>query len=256
MTDITTRLAELREKAPASVLPAVLEQAGLADHYVTGISPIGPVLVAFSRRGITLVNEAIDPAVFAARYEERFGRPVLPGEPPPRLAAALEGALSHGRTARVPVDLGELTPFQVTVLRRAAAIPPGEVRPYSWLAAEIGRPGSDRAVGSAVAANPVPLIVPCHRVVRADGRWGHYSLGRDANKRVLLAAEGLDVDSYERLSARGVRFLGSSTTRVYCHPSCRHARAITDRRRVEFRDAVAAVAAGYRPCRDCRPRAA
>jgi O-6-methylguanine DNA methyltransferase len=54
-------------------------------------------------------------------------------------------------------------------------IPPGEVRPYSWIAREIGRPGAVRATGSALAKNPVPLLIPCHRVVRSDGRIGKYS---------------------------------------------------------------------------------
>jgi O-6-methylguanine DNA methyltransferase len=256
MTNITARLAALQERAPASLLPGVLDRAGLADHYVTRPSPLGPVFVAFTSRGISLVGLAPGPEAFAERHRARFGRPALPAEPPARLAAALEKALAEGRTGRLPLDPAGLSPFQEAVLRKAAEIPPGEVRPYGWVAAEIGHPGSQRAVGNALAANPVPLVVPCHRVVRADGRLGRYSLGADDNKRLLLEAEGLDVAAYERLAARGVRYLGSATTRIYCHPSCRHARRIIERRRMEFRDARAAGAAGYHPCRYCRPQAA
>jgi len=257
MTNITARLADLRERAPASVLPGVLDRTGLADHYVTRPSPLGPVFVAYSRRGISLVDLAPSPGTFAERYRAHFGRPALAAvEPPARLAAALEKALAQGRTGRLPLDLAGLSPFQEAVLRKAAEIPPGEVRPYGWVAREIGRPGSDRAVGNALATNPVPLVVPCHRVVRADGRLGRYSLGADGNKRLLLVAEGFEVEAHERLAARGVRYLGSATTGVYCHPSCRHARRITARHRMEFRDARTARAAGYRPCRDCRPKAA
>ncbi len=255
MTNITARLADLRERAPASVLPGVLDRTGLADHYVTRPSPLGPVFVAYSRRGISLVDLAPSPETFAERYRAHFGRPALAAlEPPARLAAALEKALAQGRIGRLPLDLAGLSPFQEAVLRKAAEIPPGEVRPYGWVAREIGRPGSDRAVGNALAANPVPLVVPCHRVVRADGRLGRYSLGADGNKRLLLVAEGFEVAAHERLAARGVRYLGSTNTHVYCHPSCRHARRITERHRMEFRDARAARAAGYRPCRDCRPK--
>ena len=168
----------------------------------------------------------------------------------------MDRALAEGRTRGVPVDLAGLSEFQAAVLHLAAAIPAGEVRPYGWVAREIGRPGSDRAVGNALAANPVPLVVPCHRVVRADGRFGRYSLGADANKRLLLEAEGLEVEEYEGLAARGVRYLGSATTGIYCHPTCRHARRITGQHRVEFRDDRAAARAGFRPCRDCRPMAA
>jgi O-6-methylguanine DNA methyltransferase len=257
MTDITARLAALREKAPASILPEVLDRTGLADHYVTRLSPLGPVFVAYSRRGISLVDQAPTPEAFAERYQARFGRPALPAaEPPARLAAALDRALTQGRTGRLPLDLAGLSPFQEAVLHKAAEIPPGEVRPYGWVADEIGRPGSDRAVGNALAANPVPLVVPCHRVVRADGHLGRYSLGADGNKRLLLIAEGFEVEEHERLAARGVRFVGSATTHIYCHPSCRHARRITGPHRVEFPGAGTAASVGYRPCRDCRPRAA
>ena len=75
---------------------------------------------------------------------------------------------------------------------KALEIPRGEVRPYGWIAAEIGRPKAVRAVGTALGHNPVPLIVPCHRVVRTDGTIGQYSLGGPGNKRTILSAEGLD----------------------------------------------------------------
>lgn len=253
MTDLTARLAALRERAPAAVLPAVLDRAGLADHYVIRASPLGPVFIAFSRRGLTLVDLADDPEATAEHYRACRGRPVLPGEPPARFAAALDRALAQGKTGRVPLDPAALSAFQEAVLRKATEIPPGEVRPYGWVATEIGRPGAGRAVGNALATNPVPLVVPCHRVVRADGRLGRYSLGADHNKRRLLEAEGLDVEAHERLAGAGVRFVGSDTTRIYCHPSCRHARRIAPRHRVEFRDARAAARARFRPCRDCRP---
>lgn len=256
MTDLTCHLAALRENAPADVFPAVLDRAGLADHYVIRASPLGPVFIAFSPRGFTLVNLAGDPEAVAAGYRAQRGRPILPGEPPPRLGAALQRILTGGSTGRVLLDPAGLSPFQEAVLRKTAEIPPGEVRPYRWVAAGIGRPGAERAVGNALAANPVPLVVPCHRVVRSDGRLGRYSLGTDRNKRRLLEAEGLDVGAHERLAAAGVRFVGRDTTRVYCYPTCRHARRVAAGHRVEFRDAGAAGRAGFRPCRNCRPPAA
>jgi O-6-methylguanine DNA methyltransferase len=257
MTDIPTRLAALREPAPAHLLPEVLARAGLTDRYAVLPSPLGPVFVAFTGRGVSLVDLAGDPARFEAAYRARFGREVVAAEAlPARLAAAVDRALASGRTRGVPVDLSGLSEFQVAVLHLAAEIPPGEVRPYGWVAREIGRPGSDRAVGNALAANPVPLVVPCHRVVRADGRFGRYSLGDDENKRVLLEAEGLEVEEYEAVAGRGVRYVGSDTTGTYCHPTCRHARRITAAHRVEFSSSAEAARAGFRPCRDCRPMAA
>jgi hypothetical protein len=99
----------------------------------------------------------------------------------------------------------------------------------------------------------VPLIVPCHRVVRTDGTIGQYSLGGPGNKRTILAAEGLDPDAMESAARSGTRYLGSDTTHVVCLPTCYHARRIAPEHRVPFRSFVAASAAGYRPCRDCRP---
>jgi len=102
----------------------------------------------------------------------------------------------------------------------------------------------------------VPLIVPCHRVVRSDGMIGQYSLGGPQNKRTILTAEGADPDELEELARAGIRFLGSDTTRIYCLPTCHDARRVTERHKQEFRSAGAAAAAGYRPCLHCRPMAA
>ena len=82
-----------------------------------------------------------------------------------------------------------LTAFQQQVYRAIAAIPPGQVRSYGWVARRIGRPASARAVGSALRRNPFAPQVPCHRVVRADGTLGGYAGGL-ASKRRLLRQEG------------------------------------------------------------------
>ena len=137
---------------------------------------------------------------------------------------------------------------------KALEIPRGEVRPYGWIAAEIGRPKAVRAVGTALAHNPVPLVVPCHRVVRSDGSIGQYSLGGPAAKRTILAAEGLDPDA-ARDAAPAPVSASSARTRptIVCLPTCHNAKRITPRHRVPFRSLAAAVAAGYRACRECRP---
>lgn len=257
MPDLTDRLAALAEPAPPGLLPEVLVLTGLADRYVRRSGPLGDVFVAFNDSGVSALGLADDPARFESATEAMLGRPVVPGD---RLPAALEQklgrAVAEGRPGSLPLDLRSTTPFQAAVLMKTAEIPRGEVRSYGWVAGEIGSPGAVRAVGSALARNPVPLIVPCHRVVRSDGRFGDYSLGDPANKPRLLAEEGVDLDRLRALSERRVRYLGSDTTGVFCVPTCRHARRITDSHRVEFRSGADATAAGYRPCRQCRPRAA
>jgi O-6-methylguanine DNA methyltransferase len=249
-------LRRLRASAPGSLVPRVLVEVGLADAYATVASSIGPVFVAWNRLGVSAVEPAGDPAAFEAGFRARHGRPVgAVAAPPAGLAAAIEAGL-HGRRRRsLHFDLRGLTEFERAVLAKTAEIPAGQVRPYAWVASEIGRPRAVRAVGSALAGNPVPLLIPCHRVVYSDGRVGMYALGPE-NKRAALTAEGVDPDELERLARAGVRVVGSDTTRVFCFPTCRHARRVTPAHRVEFGSPRAAAAAGYRPCRHCRPAAA
>ncbi|HSM00890.1 MAG TPA: methylated-DNA--[protein]-cysteine S-methyltransferase [Acidimicrobiia bacterium] len=247
-------LKSLAADAPEGLTGAVLAEVGLADRYAVHPGPIGDVFVAFNERGVTAVDLAESEDDFERRHLSTHGRPAVRVDDLPEvLARHVDNAIKEGRPGRLPVDLSGLTEFQQAVLRRAATIPRGEVRPYGWIAKEIGRPLAVRAVGSALARNPVPVIIPCHRVVRSDGTLGKYSLGADENKRVLLEMEGIDVDGLSNLAARGVRFVGSDTTHIFCHPTCRNARRITDAHRVEFHSEADAEHAGYRSCKVCRP---
>jgi AraC family transcriptional regulator of adaptative response/methylated-DNA-[protein]-cysteine methyltransferase len=88
----------------------------------------------------------------------------------------------------LPIDVRG-TAFQEAVWRELRKIPLGETRSYADIAAAIGEPGATRAVGTANGANPVAVLVPCHRVIRSDGTLGGYAGGLD-RKRKLLAAEG------------------------------------------------------------------
>jgi hypothetical protein len=99
----------------------------------------------------------------------------------------------------------------------------------------------------------VPLIVPCHRVVRTDGLIGNYSLGGPDKKWQLLRVEGTDPDELERLAARKVRFVGGADTLVFCHPTCHLAPEVGDSRAVLFHTRDEAGTAGFRACTTCRP---
>lgn len=253
-SDLEVALAGLAVTAPATLAPAALVAVGLADAWAELPSPLGPIAIAWNGRGIAWVDRAGDPAAFEARVVERVGRPIHRVDAvPAALARAVEARIAGDRRRTIPLDLRGRTDFEVAVWMKALEIPRGEVRPYGWIAAEIGHPRAVRAVGTALAHNPVPLVVPCHRVVRSDGSIGQYSLGGPAAKRTILATEGLDPDGLEADARRGLRFLGSDTTRIVCLPSCHNARRITTRHRVPFRSLAAATAAGYRTCRACRP---
>jgi O-6-methylguanine DNA methyltransferase len=279
-----TLLADLHSlaggEAPAGLLPGVLarirasrptvhaaradarhgDQGG--DAYTTLETGLGTLFVAFNTRGATAVMRAASPAEFERTYERTFTRTATRATTLPvwleryrrSLAGERSGERAAVRMASLRFDLAALSPFERAVLRKALEIPAGEVRSYGWIAREIGRPAAVRAVGTALARNPVPLLIPCHRVVRTDGRIGEYIFGTAA-KRALLAREGVDPDTLERLAREGVRYVGSDTTRIYCFPTCRAARRITRRHRVPFGSERQAAKAGYRPCRLCRPAA-
>ncbi len=242
------------EPVPASLVAATLVRVGLADGCWTLTTPLGPVYIAYSEAGISAVMSAASPEAFAETYHAQFGRQVhMVNEPPAALAHAVKRQL-RGEGGQPPrFDLRGLSDFERAVLLKALEIPRGEVRPYAWVAREIGRPKAVRAVGTALARNPIPLLIPCHRVVRSDGRLGQYSLIGPEAKRTVLAAEGVAIDALEAHAQAGVRFSGSDTTHIYCYPTCHHARRITDLHRVLFATQTEAAAAGYRPCRACRP---
>jgi O-6-methylguanine DNA methyltransferase len=252
--DLETALAGLAARAPETLAPATLVAVGLADRYAELPSPLGPIVVAWNGRGISAVDRATDLDEFEARFAAHVRRPLHRAEAVPAdLARAVAARLAGDRRARIRLDLRGRTEFETAVLMKALEIPRGEVRPYGWIAAEIGRPKAVRAVGTALAHNPVPLVVPCHRVVRSDGHIGQYSLGGPAAKWTILAAEGLDPELLEAGARAGVRFIGSDTTHVVCLPTCHNAKRITPGHRVPFRSLAAAGAAGYRACRECRP---
>lgn len=239
---LETKLAGLRATAPAEIVTAVALGTGVTPGFSVYAAPVGDVAVVFTAAGVRsvrLVGE-IDPTAVEAN-------------PPRAWADQIPRALEEGRPGNLPLDLAQVTVFRRIVLGVAATIPKGEVRSYGWLARHIGKPGAARAVGSAMATNPVPLIVPCHRVVRSDGHIGAYSLGGPHNKWALLSHEGAAPEHLEDLATSGVRYLGSDTTGVFCVPSCHRARGITDSHLVEFRSDSAAAGAGYRPCEVCRP---
>lgn len=239
---------------PPSVGEGALVRVGLADAYTTIETPLGPVNVAWNDRGLSAVTLASSTQAFEEATSQALGRRVYRVDAPPqRLVRALNAWLGGDMRAPLSFDLRSVTPFMRAALLKAREIPYGEVRPYSWIAREIGRPGAVRAVGTAMARNPIPLFIPCHRVVRADGHLGSYSMGGPESKRRILNAEGLDIAEIESLAESGMRYVGSDTTHVYCYPSCHHAQRITPAHRVTFAGEAQAHTAGYRPCNVCRP---
>ena len=142
----------------------------------------------------------------------------------------------------VPVDLSGIGEFQAKVLREAARIPYGGTTSYAELAKRIGHPKASRAVGNALGANPVPVLVPCHRIIRGDGSWGHYAFGAPMKTALL---------SLERSTPL---LVGCTTTRIVCRRGCRHEQRMKEASRVVFASVSDARSVGYRPCAVCKAR--
>jgi O-6-methylguanine DNA methyltransferase len=155
---------------------------------VSESSPLGPVWVAVSEAGLVAVEvDTSQAAVEAAARRLGFDQMILD---PQRTADAVSqiGEYLSGKRADfdLPVDWSVLRPFQEAALRATFAIPYGESRTYGEIAGSLGRPRAARAVGRAQATNPMPLVIPCHRVLGADGRLHGYGAGRGLETKQWL----------------------------------------------------------------------
>jgi AraC family transcriptional regulator, regulatory protein of adaptative response / methylated-DNA-[protein]-cysteine methyltransferase len=153
-------------------------------------TPLGSVLVAATPRGVCSIKLGDDPAQLRRLLDEEFSEAELIEEPAalkPFRDEILSFLAGDQSLADVPLDVRG-TVFQRKVWEQLRRIPAGETRTYQEIARAIGAPAAVRAVGSACGANPVALLVPCHRAVRTDGGLGGYAWGV-ARKKRLLALE-------------------------------------------------------------------
>jgi methylated-DNA-[protein]-cysteine S-methyltransferase len=182
-----TTLARLRAR-----LADQADAAGLLDvAYRTMDSPVGSLLLAATPAGLVRV------AFEGENHDDVLGE--LSNTVSPRILRSSRGVdavagqldeyfAGRRRVFEVPVDLQLSKGFRRAVLTHLLEIPYGVTESYTVVARSAGNPGAVRAAGSACATNPIPLVVPCHRVVRSDGTYGQYRGGTEA-KRLLLALE-------------------------------------------------------------------
>lgn len=156
-------------------------------------TPIGPVWLALSERGLVGVSLWDDEANFRARVAQLTGGEIVSDEEKTGDAAAQIIAYLNGtrHAFDLPIDWSVLSPAQAEILRLVHVIPYGEKRTYGDIARELGKPGAARAVGRANATNPMPLVIPCHRVLGSDGKLHGFSApGGLETKAWLLRLEG------------------------------------------------------------------
>lgn len=169
---------------------------GHTIRYVVADSAIGPLLIAATDKGICMINFNGDEAPLHRQFSKAT---IIPDDG--TIAPWVEGALrmidEPSAAPDLPVDIRG-TAFQEAVWKELRKIPLGQTRSYADIAKAIGHPGATRAVGTANGSNPVPVVVPCHRVIRTDGTLGGYGGGLD-RKRILLAAEGASLPQGELL---------------------------------------------------------
>ncbi|MBN3928450.1 methylated-DNA--[protein]-cysteine S-methyltransferase [Streptomyces verrucosisporus] len=172
--------------------------AATATAWTVRDTPIGPLLLAATGQGlVTVVLHAGERTVrrCLARLAARLGAEPAPGGDDPVLAEAareLEAYFGGGlREFSLPLDWSLTSGFNERVLRALAdSVPYGSTVGYRTLADRVGEPGAARAVGVAMGSNPLPVVVPCHRVVESGGGLGGFGGGLET-KRALLALEGV-----------------------------------------------------------------
>ena len=162
---------------------------GARIAYATVDSPLGRLLVGATAKGICFVSLGDTDAPLIAALEAEFPEAEVMVRDDDAIAPALDDLLAHleGKTPHVslPLDV-RATAFQRRVWQELMAIPPSETRSYSEIAAALGLPKGQRAVGRACATNPVAIVVPCHRALREDGHLGGYRWGLERKEALLL----------------------------------------------------------------------
>jgi methylated-DNA-[protein]-cysteine S-methyltransferase len=199
MNQIETRLRDTAAALPASppvgLDRQIVDRAGaekLVDVAYSPVdSPIGPLTVAGTRRGLVLVAFEPPDDALLQRLADRLSPRVL--EAPAHLDEArreLDEYFEGDRTEfDLPIDWSLVRGFARRVLRATAAIRYGEVSTYTKVAGRAGNPRASRAAGNALGGNPIPVVVPCHRVLRSGGGLGGYGGGIE-RKEFLLRLEG------------------------------------------------------------------
>jgi len=156
-------------------------------------TPVGDLIVAVSEHGVIALRFGDADGAFRLNLQDKFG--VRVRRDPEKVAGVLEQLTEYFEGSRsqfdLNFDLDTLTPFQKEVLEALQQVPKGSYVTYRELAERVGKPKASRAVGQALGRNPIPILIPCHRVIATDGSLGGYSgAGGVATKRELLEFEG------------------------------------------------------------------
>jgi len=215
-------------------------------------SPVGRLFIAEGPRGILAIHfmdgkgpEPIE--MMRGRFDIVENQKAVDeiGDEIRRFLAGDRAALQH----EVDLSLVE-SDFKRRALEKLRKVPLGSVVTYQGLASAVGAPDGQRAIGNAMGSNPIPIYVPCHRVIKSDLSIGNYG-GGVPRKLKLLRAEGFAVGPDMRVPKDAV--MGHQRTHIYCRPNCSAAQRADMGRVFIFADPERARRAGLRACKICRP---
>ncbi len=216
-------------------------------------SPVGPVLVCVSGRGIAMIRflkQVADLEAATSTLSRNFDL-TADDDAARRVDQELRRFMAGDESAlRGAIDLSLVkAPFQRRVLDLLIKVGPGAILTYSSLAAWAGAPQASRAVGATMHDNPIPVYVPCHRVVRSDLSLGGYGGGLDVKRR-LLQAEGFSFTPAGLVAQDGTVW-GNRNTGIFCRPGCRALARANRANLLLFRDPQRAEQGGMRACSIC-----
>ena len=226
-----------RPQARIGVVPSALGQLLVAESD-RGVAAIHYLFVGGGERTLELLRKKFD---------------LIENEPSARrIKAEIDRVLAGGIDAiSRPVDLSVVeSEFHRRAYMLLRKVPAGAVITYHGLAAIAGHPDAQRAIGTTMATNPIPIFVPCHRVIKSNGTIGNYGGGVD-NKIRLLRAEGFEVGRDLRLPSRAV--MGHRHTKIFCRPDCSASRRADPDNALIFADSRHARHEGLRACKLCKP---
>jgi len=186
---VNEMMVDARERLLARAKREGLETVG----YGIVDSPLGPLWIAVGPKGVLAIHYGAEPeATELARIVRTYGPGLLPdtkrADP---VARQLDQYFAGKRKSfDVPVDLSTLTDFQRRILAATARVGFGDVSTYGKVAAKAGSEKASRAAGQALGSNPIPIVVPCHRILASDGSLGGYAGGLEAKRRLLRLERG------------------------------------------------------------------
>jgi methylated-DNA-[protein]-cysteine S-methyltransferase len=222
-------------------------------------SPLGHILIARSEHGVSLVEYLGGRSDLAASRLSRVSG-VEPQEDGAEIEALFRELLEYLRGDRTRLEWAldlrlARSDFHRAVLRATAAVPYGAVTSYAGIAAEIGKPAATRAVAQALRWNPLPIVVPCHRIIGASGALTGYSGNKIELKRDLLAVEGIRAVGARdgHVARQALYHYERNEQREYCLPTCGDIARRPIGRVTLMASRDLAESLGLVPCTSCRP---